>query len=217
MSRLRILVVDDHQVVREGLVQMLNNANGLEVVAETDSGVQAVNLIRTLQPDVALLDVSMPDLNGIEVAKQVANGRCRCRVIALTMHADSDFAYQFLEAGGKGYWLKESGFEELVDVIKKVAAGREVIAPKVAPGVERKRIEGRQPAASKVDELTFRERQVLQMVCHGRSSKQIARQLKISTRTVEQHRAHLMEKAGVSNTAALVAWAVGNKIVPPLS
>ncbi len=217
MPKLRLLVADDHSVVREGLVRMLNATRGFEVVAETGSGLEAVKLTRRLRPDVVLLDVSIPDLNGIEAAGQIQARRNGIRVLALTMHADADYAYQFLEAGGSGYWLKEEGFEELVDAIKRVADGQEVVATKLVPGVERKRAEGGPAKPTSADELTFRERQVLQLVCHGLSSKQIARQLKISTRTVEQHRAHLMEKAGVSNTAALVNWAVSHKLVTPIS
>lgn len=215
MKNLRLLLADDHDVVREGLVAMLNSTDGLEVTAHTSSGQEAVSLARSLQPDIALLDVSMPDLSGIEATRQIAAHSKQIRIMALTMHADADFAYQILEAGAHGYWLKESTFSELVAAIRRLAAGEEVIAERVAQGVERKRAEGADPSAEGADELTFRERQVLQLVCQGFSSKQIGKLLKISTRTVEQHRAHLMDKSGLSNAAGLVNWAVINKLVAP--
>ena len=207
----RILLADDHGVVREGLKALLTQS-GYQVVAEAENGQDAVRLARKLRPEIAVLDVGMPLLNGIGAALAIARDAPATRVIALTMHTEDTYVLEALRAGIRGYVLKTQAMSDLVAAIHQVILGTIYLSPGVSQAVLDAFLKRRDfdPPA-----LTPRERQVLQLVAEGRRSKEIADLLGITTKTAEAHRANIMDKLGIHETAGLVRYAVKFGFVPP--
>ena len=207
----RILLADDHGVVREGL-QALLTQSGYQVVAEAENGQDAVRLARKLRPEIAVLDVGMPLLNGIGAALAIARDAPATRVIALTMHTEDTYVLEALRAGIRGYVLKTQAMSDLVAAIHQVILGTIYLSPGVSQAVLDAFLKRRDfdPPT-----LTPRERQVLQLVAEGRRSKEIADLLGITTKTAEAHRANIMDKLGIHETAGLVRYAVKFGFVPP--
>ena len=208
MSAIRVLLADDHDLVRSGIRLILQSFAGVEVVSDTRDGRSAVGLIETLHPDVALLDISMPELNGIEAAAQVKERFPRTRVIMLSVHAGEEYVAQAFRAGASGYLLKDATPMELEFALRAVARGETYLSPSVSGAVVEKFFRSADPAASPLDAITPRQREILQLVAEGRSTKQIAARLGISIKTVETHRASLMERLGIHDIAGLVRFAV---------
>lgn len=208
---LRILLADDHAVVRQALTALLE-AEGLVVVGEAAHGREAVDLVARLAPDVAVLDLSMPILNGIDAAREVLRGSVRTRLVLLTIHRESHYVTAALRAGITGYVLKTQAAADLLHAIEEVASGRIYLSP----GVSRTGADGH-PARSDVldDRLTPRERQVLQLVAEGRRTKEVASVLGISVKTAESHRTRLMEKLDIHEVAGLVRYAIRHGVVQP--
>ena len=206
---IRIVLADDHHIVRDGLRSLLEEQDDMEVVAETDNGREAVALAAQLRPDVVVMDVGMPDLNGIEAARQVRGRAPGSRVVALSMHSDRRFVAGMLEAGASGYVIKDAAFEELARAIRAVHEGRTFLCPAVA-GVIVEDYLGRraatQPAPARL--LTPREREVLQLLAEGSSTKQTAARLGVSAKTIETHRSHIMEKLAIRSVAELTKYAI---------
>ena len=205
----RILLADDHMIIRQGLCSLIGRENGMEVVAEADDGRQAVGLAREFKPDVIVMDISMPNLNGIEAARQILSENPATKVIALSMHADGEFITRMLEAGASGYLLKDCAFEELITAIRTVLAGRNFLSPSIAHTVAGG--PARAPASSAgaaLSSLTPREREVLQLITEGKSTKQAASDLDVSVKTVETHRHNIMEKLGIHTVAELTKFAI---------
>lgn len=207
---IRVVLADDHRIMREGLRALLERESDVEVVAEADNGRTAVELAHAKMPDVIVMDLSMPDLNGIEATRQIVGGEVDVRVLALSMHSDRRFLDGALKAGASGYLLKDCALDELVRAIRVVVAGQVYLSPKIASAV----VEGYMSNSASAMEftgercLTAREREVLQLVAEGRSAKEVACTLSVSVKTVETHRQQIMSKLGLFSVAELTKYAV---------
>jgi DNA-binding NarL/FixJ family response regulator len=201
----RVLVADDHGLVRQGL-RLLLEKDGFEVVGEAEDGLEAVRLARDTEPDVAILDLRMPQLNGIDAAREIHQCSPRTKTLLLTTRAD-DLLLQALAAGMRGCLLKTLGGRDLVQAIRQLEDGRVYLSPGLAEAVVQAYRSG---APRPADPLSLREREVLQLIAEGRGTKQIATVLCISTRTVESHRYRIMRKLAIHETAGLVRYAIGH-------
>jgi DNA-binding NarL/FixJ family response regulator len=208
----KILLADDHQIVREGLKSLLNSHEDMEVVGEARDGRSAVEMAKELSPDVVIMDVGMPHLNGIEATRQITSREPEAKVVALSMHSDRRFMGEMLKAGAKGYLLKDGAFEELATAIRSVIANKVYLSPRIANVVVddyARRPAGQQTSdASAFARLTPREREVLQLMAEGRATKEIAMDLKVSIKTVETHRRQIMEKLSIHSVAELTKYAI---------
>ena len=198
----RIILADDHGIIRQGLRSLINRQQSMEVVAEAEDGRQAVQLALELKPTLVVMDVSMPNLNGVEATRQILRQDPDVRVVALSMHADREYVDRMLEAGACGYMLKDCAFEELIEAIRTVLAGRLFLSRRAADAVAGGPRLDRQPVAAAVD-LTPREREVLQLISEGKSTKDTATALRVSVKTVETHRHNIMEKLSIHTVAEL--------------
>jgi len=206
---IRILLADDHRIVREGLRSLLERQPEVEVVAEADDGDRALELAGETRPDVILMDVAMPGLNGVEATRRLRESSPGSRVVALSMHSDRRFVMGMLRAGAAGYLLKDSAFEELADAIRAVAAGQTYLSPRIAEIVVRTAVrQGDEPKPGLLVALTRREREVLQLVAEGRSTKEIGGLLRVSVKTIETHRKRIMEKLHLRTVAELTKFAI---------
>lgn len=206
---LRIVVADDHSVVREGIKALLER-EGFDVVAEAADGREAVRFAEKLRPDVAVLDVAMPSLNGIDAAREIIRASPRTKTVLLSMHPDDTYVLQALRAGITGYVLKSAASAKLVEAIR-VCVGGEVY---LSPGVSRTVVDAlRYKQDVPDDPLTSREREVLQLVAEGKTTKEIATQLGISVRTAESHRSNISEKLDLHDTASLVRYAIRRGLI----
>ena len=206
MKRPRVLLADDHCVVAEGLRGLLQPH--FDVVGIVSDGRELLAAARDLDPDVVVLDISMPSLNGIDAARQLRAAKSRAKVVFLTMHREVAYAARALEAGASGFVLKHSAPSELVTAIQEALRGGTYITPQIAGELLESVRRGTPAGVEKLDELTPRQREVLQLVAEGRSAKEIAAALRISRRTAEFHKARLMEALGVQSTAELVQCAI---------
>jgi DNA-binding NarL/FixJ family response regulator len=205
----RILIADDHKILREGLRSLLEKQSTFAVVAEAEDGLTAFEGVKKHKPDIAILDIGMPGLNGIEVTRKIRSETTETRVIALSMHADRRFVMGVLEAGANGYLLKDSAFAELVTAVMAVAKGKMYLSPSIAETVIKSSLEklDRGKQASSVL-LSGREREVLQMIAEGKSTKEISFKLFVSTKTVETHRKQIMDKLNIHTVAGLTKYAI---------
>ena len=206
---IRILLADDHRIVREGLRSLLEKQSGTEVIAEAENGRTAVDLSRTLKPDVVIMDITMPDLNGIEATRQIIAESPGIKVIALSMHSSRKLITEMLSAGASGYLLKHSAFEELGKAIEAVTSNQTYLSPKIAGTVVKDYlycIEGKDFSA--VPALTNREREVLQLLAEGKTTRQVAACLHVSIPTIESHRKQIMDKLGLPSIAELTKYAI---------
>lgn len=211
---IRVLLADDHAMVRDGLKALLQASADIKVVDAASNGRESVRLVLELKPDVVIMDIAMPDLNGIEAARLL---RVRCpetRIIMLSMHSSSEHVYRALEAGAAGYLLKESAGEEAVSAVRAVYAGRSYLSRALDTPEQRANV-GADHRTSPVDSLSARERQVLQLVVEGHSSAEIAARIHLSPKSVDTYRARLMKKLGVADVPALVKFAVQHGLTPP--
>ena len=206
---IRIVLADDHHIVRDGLRSLLEEQGDMEVIAEAENGRDAVALAAELRPDVVVMDVGMPDLNGMEATRQVLKRARGTRVVALSMHSDRRFVAGMLEAGASGYVIKDAAFEELARAIRAVVDGRTFLCPAVAGVVVGDYLNRRaagEPAPARP--LTPREREVLQLLAEGSATKQIAARLGVSVKTVETHRSRIMAKLNIRSVAELTKYAI---------
>jgi DNA-binding NarL/FixJ family response regulator len=211
---LRTLLADDHALVRAGLRSLLEEMAGVEVVAEAADGHEALRLIGELKPDVAFLDISMPGLNGLDTAERATREHPRTRVIILSMHVDDEYVRRALVAGAAGYLLKNSDRSELEMALRAVARGETWLTPEVSSRVVAAYARGEMPAASgPLELLTRRQREVLQLIAEGLSTKEIAHRLDVSVKTVESHRTELMDRLDIHGVAGLVRYAIRVGIV----
>ena len=213
------MLVDDHIVLRQGLRAFLNDDGRFEIIAEADNGLNAIQLAQSYLPDVVVMDVGMPDMNGVEATRQLHRIDPCIKVIALSMHDDTQYVKGIFDAGGKGYVLKTCDSSEVVRAIEAVMRGRSYIASEVTHAVigpashNGSEHTGNCTGAPCPDVLTSKERQVLQLLAEGQCNKQIASKLVISVKTVETHRTKLMEKLGLHNVAILTRYAIRHGIV----
>jgi DNA-binding NarL/FixJ family response regulator len=215
MGELRVLLGDDHTVLRHGLRKILEDRRDWHVVAEAGNGRDAVREALALNPDVAVLDIGMPLLNGIEATRQIVRRAPSVRVLILSMHSDQVYVTQAIQAGARGYLLKESAGTELLEAITALASGKSYFSQAVAQVVFDDYVKTltEKGITDPYDALSEREREVLQLVAEGRSSKEIAELLSISPATVETHRAHLLQKLRLHNTVEVVRYATRRGII----
>lgn len=215
MARLRILLADDHTLMRQGLRKILEEQPEWQVIAQASTGREAVALTLELQPDLAILDIGMPQLNGIEAARQISRRLPRVHVLILSMHAEEAYITQALKAGARGYLLKDTADSELIQAVSALAAGKSFFSPTVSKVMldEYVRSLADKGIVDRYDALSEREREIFQLVAEGRSSKEIADLLSISPATVETHRAHMLQKLDLHNTAELVLYAVRRGVI----
>ena len=207
---MRILLADDHRIVRQGLRSLLEAEADFEVVAEAENGRQAIEMAEELAPDVVVMDVGMPEMNGVEATRRVVVNNPQVKVVALSMHSDRRFVAEMLKAGAAGYLLKDGAFEELVGAIRTVAAGRTYLSPRIADvvveGYLRNQAAPSEPTA--YAKLSPREREVLQLLAEGKATKEAAAALHLSVKTVETHRRQIMEKLNLYSVAELTKYAI---------
>lgn len=206
---IRTIIADDHKIIRDGLTSLLDNEEDIEVVAQAADGHSTVELARKMVPDVVIMDIGMPGLNGIEATRQITSEISYIKVVALSMHSDKKFVTEMLKAGASGYLLKNCAFEELANAIHTVMDGKTYLSPSMAELIVDnfvRKTPGQDDSAFSV--LTNREREVLQLLAESSTTKQAARQLHISTKTVETHRLKIMKKLNLDNMVALTKYAV---------
>lgn len=195
MTRIRVYLVEDHTIVRQGLVALLQTTDDLEVVGEAGDGRVGLEAILALRPDVVVCDLAVPGLSGLEILRRLQEEERPPRVVVLSMYHDSVWVQRALDAGASGYLVKGTGVRDLLEAVRTVAAGKQFLSP----GAQR---------AANAEELTPREREVLTLLAEGHTSKEIASRLDISSRTVEHHRARVMEKLGINDVAGLTRYAI---------
>ena len=205
MKRIRILLVDDHALVRQGFKMILGAQADMEIVGEAGNGREAIQLAEELRPDIVVMDVAMPELNGIEATRRLVAALPHTRVVALSMHKDSVYVRETLRAGARGYLLKDSPAGDLVTAVRSVASGESYLSPAVSNAVLD---DYRRHVTNPIDLLTTREREVLQMLAEGKTNKEIAVVLNLSVYTVDAHRGRIMEKLNLHSINELVRFAV---------
>jgi two-component system, NarL family, response regulator NreC len=215
MPPIRILLADDHTMVREGLRALLERQADLEIVAEASDGRECMQFAEELSPDVVMMDIAMPRMNGIEATRRIMAARPLTSVVILSMHQDESYVLQSLKAGAKGYLLKDSPREDVLDAIRAVARGRPFLSRKVSRMLQEDYIELMQSKGldDSYELLTDREREILQLLAEGRANKEVASLLDISPTTVETHRGHILRKLSLHGTADLILYAVRKRII----
>ena len=210
MSKIRVLIADDHGVVAEGLKHLVEAQPDMEVIACVADGREAVQLAREAQPDVVLMDLSMPELNGADATRAIVQRDPSCRVIVLSMYAEREYVRRALKAGAMGYVVKRSAAKEVVDAIRAAHAGQRYLSPRVADVLIEDHAEDRDDPLAR---LSAREREVLQLIAEGRTGAEIAERLALSQKTVETYRARLIEKLGIRDVPGLVRFAIQRGLV----
>lgn len=206
---IKVILADDHNILRAGLKSLLETASNIEVVGEADNGRDTVTLVRQLDPDIVVMDVAMPDMNGVDATSKIAQLAPGVRVLALSGHSDGVYVKGMLEAGAKGYLLKDAATTELITALNTIAKGKIYVSPLVTDtlvGDYLQRLKGEIGPDSQA--LSLREREVLQLVAEGNSSVQIAATLHLSERTIETHRKRIMDKLGMRSIAELTKYAI---------
>jgi len=210
----KILLADDHKIVRDGLRMLFENETGLEVVGEAGNGWETLKLAHKLNPDVVIMDITMPGLNGIDTTQRITNEMPNVKVIALSMHSDRRFVSGMLEAGASGYLLKDCAIEELASAVRAVSLNQTYLSPRIADIVVKNYINKAGRNKSELfPSLTNREREILQLLAEGRSARQIAGFLHVSIKTVETHRRNIMFKLDLGSTAELIKYAINEGLI----
>jgi len=214
-GKIRILIADDHRIVREGIRRILAAQEDFEVVGEAETGREAVELARMLQPDVVLMDISMPDMDGIEATRRIREEMPNVQVLGLTMHEEEMYVFRMLKAGGAGYVVKRAAAEDLVQAIRAAHRGEAFLHSAVARTVVRDYLERaqRKEDDASLEFLTPREREILVLIAEGLTNQEIAKRLGISVKTVQTHRAHILEKLNLHDRAELVRYAIRKGLI----
>ncbi|HEU5298185.1 MAG TPA: response regulator transcription factor [bacterium] len=215
MARIKVLVADDHAIVREGVRMILGREPDIEVVGEAGDGQQALDLVATVHPQVVIMDISMPGVGGIEATQRLKATHPEVQVLALTMHEDETYVFQLLRAGAAGYVLKRAAAQDLVQAVRAAARGEAFLYPSIARKVVEdylKRVESGEER-ERYDGLTTREKEILTLIAQGLSNQQIAEKLFISIKTVQTHRAHILEKLGLHDRTELVRYAIRKGLI----
>jgi DNA-binding NarL/FixJ family response regulator len=212
---IRILLADDHTVVRDGLRALLEKQPDMAVVAEAADGRDSVRLAEELTPDVVIMDIAMPNMNGIEATRRIAASCPRTAVVILSMHQDESYVLRSLKAGAKGYLLKDSLRSDVIDAIRTVAQGRSFLTRKVSRMLQEDYVSQleRRGLDDSYDLLTDREREILQLIAEGRTNKEVAGLLNVSLTTIETHRTHILQKLGLHSIPELILYAVRKGII----
>jgi DNA-binding NarL/FixJ family response regulator len=205
----KIIIADDHKIMREGLKALIEKQPDMEVAAEAQDGLEVTRLARKLMPQVIIMDIGMPEMNGIDATRQIISENKEIKIIALSMHSDRRFVLEMLKAGASGYLLKDSAFEELVNAVHTVMSGQSYLSPRITDIVVKEYLYNMPKSESTVfNVLTVREREVLQLLAEGKSTKQIASTLNLSVKTVETHRQQIMDKLEIRTVAELTKYAI---------
>ncbi len=216
MSKIRVLLADDHTIVRQGLRALLDSQEDIEVVGEAENGREAFEKTKQIAPDIVVLDITMPNLNGIEATRQIKKLNPEIKVIVLTVHDNEEYVHQVLQAGASGYLLKESAVSDLVSAINAVKKGDIFLSPAISKVVVKDYIRHAEEGSEDFDslgKLTGREREVLQLIAEGHTNREVARLLKLSVKTVDVHRSHIKEKLQIHDTAGLIKYAIKKGII----
>jgi len=215
MAKIKVLLADDHAIVREGVRLILAKESDIEVVGEAQDGAQALEMVERLKPAVVVIDISMPGMGGIEATQQTKARHPDINILALTMHEDESYVFKLLHAGASGYVLKRAAARDLVEAVRAAARGEAFLYPSVARKVVEdylKRVETGE-GRERYDGLTEREREILTLIAQGLSNQQIAEKLYISIKTVQTHRAHVLEKLGLHDRTELVRYAIRKGLI----
>jgi DNA-binding NarL/FixJ family response regulator len=211
---IRIILADDHEILRHGLSRSFQQNEDIEVIGQAKDGHSTVELVRELSPNIVVMDIGMPDLNGVEATRQIVKESPRVKVIGLSMHSSNKYVREMFKAGASGYLLKDCPFEELVEAIKTVAGGNAYVSPSIGDTVIKDFIY-KWDEESAFSILSQREREVLQLLAEGKTTKQIAGHLHISPKTVEAHRLRIMNKLNIDNIAQLTKYAIQEGLTQP--
>jgi len=211
---IRILLADDHKIVRDGLRTLIEKETGMEVIGEAENGRRALKIAQKIRPNVVIMDVTMPDMNGIEAARKIVTEVPGVKVIALSMHSDRRFVLGMLEAGASGYLMKDCAFDELAKAVRSVATGQTYLSPSIADVLVKGYLDRVNEKVSVArSPLTEREREILQLLAEGQSSKEIAAHLGVSVKTVETHRRNMMQKLNMRSVAELTKYAIREGLI----
>jgi DNA-binding NarL/FixJ family response regulator len=213
MAEIRVLLAEDHTLVRAGIRALLDSFDEITVVGEASDGREAARQARELQPDVILMDIAMPGLNGLEATSRIARTCPGTRVLILTMHSNEEYVVQALRAGASGYLVKEAATGELHRAISSVARGQTYLSPSISRCTVERLMEDERTSVSSLDQLTPRQREILQLLAEGRSTRDIAALLSVSVKTVETHRARLMERLDIRDIPGLVRIAIREGLI----
>jgi two-component system response regulator NreC len=205
---IKILLADDHQMMRSGLASLIKEQTDIQVIAQAENGRMAVQMAERFHPDVVVMDVTMPDLNGIDATRQIVSRTPNAKVVALSMHSDKQFVVEMFRAGACGYLLKDSAIEELAEVIRTVVKGKTYVSPKISGLALSEYFTGSISPDLASPRLSDREREVLQLLAEGKGTKEIAADLHLSAKTIETHRQHVMEKLEIYTIAELTKYAI---------
>ncbi len=213
---IRIILADDHAILRHGLSKLIQQQSNMEVIAQAGDGHSIVDLTRELSPDVVVMDIGMPDLNGIDATMQIKRDFPKVNVIGLSMHSGKKFISEMLKAGALGYLLKDCAFEELISAINTVMEGKTYLSPSISEVIVENYVRpSNQEESSAFSTLSQREREVLQLLAEGKTTKQIGMTLHISSKTVEGHRLRIMSKLNIDNVASLTKYAIREGLTSP--
>lgn len=213
---IRVLIVDDHKIMREGLRSLLEKQPDIEVVAEAENAQTALQLAEEFTPDVAIIDVVMPGLNGIETTRRIINKVPNIKVIALSMYSDKRFVMEMLRAGASGYLLKDCAFEELDGAIRAVIEDRTYITPRIVDIIVKDYFaQVERPPSSALASLTSRQYEVLQLLAEGKTTREIASQMSLSVKTIESHRQQIINKLNIHSIAGLTKYAIREGLISP--
>jgi len=214
-QKVRIVIAEDHTILREGLRSLLSSEPNFEIVGEAEDGREAIKCVEKFRPDLILTDLSMPRMNGMEAIKEIKRQSPKTKVLVLTVHKAEEYILATFRAGANGYLLKDSTHAELVMAVKKVLSGKQYISPEISEKVIEGYLEGKKTLKSQTswETLTQREREILKLIAEGYKNKEIAEDLCISVKTVEKHRANLMEKLDLHSIQALTAFAIEKGLV----
>ena len=211
---IKVLLADDHSIVRAGLRRIVEESGDIEVVAEAEDGREAIQLVQKIDPDVAVIDISMPDLDGLEVISRLQNLHPKLPILVLTMHEEGQYVVRTIQAGAKGYLTKQSAPEQLVKAIRKIYDGKRYITDEAAESLALRVAKGSN-GKSPLDSLSMRELQVLRRLAMGHTNREIATAYHISIKTVDTYRARLLKKLGLRNNAELSRFAIQNRLIEP--
>jgi DNA-binding NarL/FixJ family response regulator len=216
MGNIRVLLAEDHTIVRKGLRSLLEDEEGIEVIGEAEDGREAIKLAEKLHPDIVVMDIAMPGLNGLEATRQLRKLHPEIKILILSVYANEEYVFQTLQAGAEGYLVKKAAPSELILAIKAVHQGNSFLSPSISRTVIDEYIRRAEEISEGDDafkNLTARETEVLQLIAEGRKTREIAELLYISIKTVETHRAHIMDKLGIHSTAELTQYAISKGII----
>lgn len=206
---IKIIVADDHKIIREGLCGLLEKEDDLQIIAQAQDGRETIELVKKHSPDVVIMDIGMPGLNGIEATRHIASEYPKVKIIALSMHSDKKFVKEMLKAGASGYLLKNCAFEELDKAVRIVSSGKTYLSPSISDVIVDNYVRTSSETAHTVfSVLSNREREVLQLLAEGQNTKQIAMSLHVSPKTIETHRSKIMQKLDIDNIADLTKYAI---------